>query len=48
MVLHEMGHFAGWTELDPALYPDALMALTLGTGHRRIQDLNAVFGGSGI
>ena len=33
VVLHEMGHFDGWTELDPATHPDALMALTLGTGH---------------
>ena len=43
VVLHEMGHFDGWTELDPATNPDALMALTLGTGQRRIQDIDAVF-----
>ena len=43
VVLHEMGHFDGWTELDPATHPDALMALTLGTGQRRIQDIDAVF-----
>ena len=43
VVLHEMGHFDGWTELDPASYPDALKALTLGTGQRRTQDIDAVF-----
>ena len=43
VVLHEMGHFDGWTELDPATHPDALMALTLGTGQRRTQDIDAVF-----
>ena len=43
VVLHEMGHFDGWTELDPMTHPDALMALTLGTGQRRIQDIDAVF-----
>ena len=43
VVLHEMGHFDGWTELDPATNPDALMALTLGTGQRRTQDIDAVF-----
>ena len=43
VVLHEMGHFEGWTELDPSIYPDALMALTLGTGQRRTQDIDAVF-----
>ena len=38
-----IGHFDGWTELDPTTNPDALMALTLGTGQRRIQDIDAVF-----
>src|SRR4029077_13022266 len=28
VVLHEMGHFAGWGELDPATHGDDLMALT--------------------
>ena len=42
-VLHEMGHFDGWTGLAPTTHPDALMALTLGTGQRRIQDIDAVF-----
>ena len=44
VVLHELGHFDGWTELDPLTSPDALMALTLGTGQRRTQDIDAVFG----
>jgi hypothetical protein len=43
VVLHELGHFTGWTELDPAANPDALMALTLGTGVRRTEALNTVF-----
>jgi len=43
VVLHEMGHFDGWTELDPTTHPDALMALTLGTGQHRTQDIDAVF-----
>jgi hypothetical protein len=43
VLLHELGHFEGWTELDPTLHPDALMALTLGTGTRRTQDLDQVF-----
>ena len=43
VVLHEMGHFDGWSELDPTTHPDALMALTLGTGQRRILDIDAVF-----
>ena len=37
VVLHEMGQVDDWTELDPPTNPDALMALTLGTGQRRIQ-----------
>ncbi len=45
VLLHEMGHFAGWTELDPALHPNALMALSLTAGTRRTQDIDAVFGG---
>lgn len=45
VLLHEMGHFAGWTELDPILHPDALMALTLAAGTRRTHDLDAVFEG---
>jgi hypothetical protein len=43
VVLHELGHFNGWTELDPASHPDDLMALTLATGVRRTQALDAVF-----
>ncbi|CAN5572204.1 hypothetical protein BH10PLA2_BH10PLA2_07850 [soil metagenome] len=43
VLLHELGHFAGGTELDPALHPDALMALTLPTGTRRTRDIDAVF-----
>jgi hypothetical protein len=42
VLLHEMGHFNGWTEFDPATNPDALMALTLGAGTRRTQALDAV------
>jgi hypothetical protein len=45
VLLHELGHFAGWTEVNPALHPDALMALTLGTGTRRTADLDTVFTG---
>jgi hypothetical protein len=44
VLLHEMGHFEGWTELDPTLHPDALMALTLGAGTRRTADIDVVFG----
>ena len=33
----------GTVPWDPTLYPDALMSLTLGTGQRRTQDLDAVF-----
>ena len=43
VLLHEMGHFKGWTELDPTLHPDALMDLTLGAGVRRTHDLDSVF-----
>lgn len=43
VVLHEMGHFNGWTELDPTVYRDALMALTLGANTRRMRDIDAVF-----
>jgi hypothetical protein len=43
VVLHEMGHFAGWGELDPATHPDDLMALTLGAGVRRVGALDQVF-----
>ena len=43
VILHEMGHFDGWTELDPQSHPGALMDLTLGTGMRRVQDLDKVF-----
>jgi hypothetical protein len=43
VVLHEMGHFEGWRELDPALHPTALMALSLTAGTRRTQDIDAVF-----
>ena len=43
VLLHEMGHFEGWTELDPTLHPDALMDLTLGAGVRRTNDLDSVF-----
>lgn len=45
VLLHEMGNFTGWTELDPTLNPDALMALTLRTGTRRADNIDAVFGG---
>ncbi len=43
VLLHELGHFNGWTELDPVAHPDDVMALTLGTGTRRIGALDAVF-----
>jgi hypothetical protein len=43
VILHELGHFDGWTELDPTLHPNDLMALTLATGERRDQALDAVF-----
>jgi hypothetical protein len=43
VLLHELGHFNGWTELDPVANPDDLMALTLGTGTRRLQALDSVF-----
>jgi hypothetical protein len=43
VLLHEMGHFNGWTELDPSVYADSLMALTLGADIRRTQDVDAVF-----
>jgi hypothetical protein len=45
VLLHEMGHFTGGTELDPVIQPDALMALTLATGTRRTWDIDAVFRG---
>jgi hypothetical protein len=34
-LLHEAGHLAGLGDLDPAIYPDALMAGTLPAGVRR-------------
>jgi hypothetical protein len=48
VVLHELGHFVGWTELDPNSNADALMALTLGTGVRRTENLDAVFASGGM
>jgi hypothetical protein len=45
VVLHEMGHFAGWTEVDPLAHPDDLMALTLPDGVRRTHALDAIFSG---
>ena len=41
VVLHEMGHFDGWTELDTSTHPNALIALTVGTGQCRTQDFAA-------
>jgi hypothetical protein len=36
VVLHELGHILGYADLNPALYPDALMCQTLGVGVRRL------------
>jgi hypothetical protein len=36
VVLHELGHKLGLSDLDPHLHPDALMSATLPTGTRRM------------
>ncbi|CAN5470697.1 hypothetical protein BH10PLA2_BH10PLA2_08480 [soil metagenome] len=43
VLLHELGHFNGWAELDPATHSDDIMTLTLGTSTRRIDALDLVF-----
>jgi hypothetical protein len=47
VILHEMGHFNGWTELDPSIHPNDLMAITLVAGARRTQALDSVFADRG-
>jgi hypothetical protein len=41
VVLHEMGHLAGWADVDGS--PGNLMAATLASGVRRTQALDALF-----
>jgi hypothetical protein len=43
VVLHEMGHLAGWRDLSTSSHPDNLMDDTLAAGVRRTAALDAVF-----
>lgn len=45
VVLHEMGHVAGFGDVDSQTHPNYLMDLTLPPGVRRIDALDAIFGG---
>jgi hypothetical protein len=42
-VLHEMGHLTGLGDVSPQAHPNNLMDLTLPTGVRRTDGLDAVF-----
>jgi uncharacterized delta-60 repeat protein len=43
VVLHEMGHVLGMSDLDPATNPGDLMDATLSVGQRRVDVLDALF-----
>jgi hypothetical protein len=45
VVLHEMGHVAGFGDVNSQTYPNYLMDLTLPPGVRRTDALDVVFGG---
>jgi Putative Ig domain/Matrixin len=42
VVMHEMGHILGLSDLDPSLYPNQLMTETLGVGIRRLPSTYSV------
>jgi hypothetical protein len=48
VVLHEMGHLVGRSDLDPSTNPDSLMTEILGVGQRRTEALDAVFTQPGL
>jgi hypothetical protein len=47
VVLHEMGHIAGWGDVNTVGHPNNLMDATLAPGVRRVAALDAVFAGRG-
>ncbi len=45
-VLHEMGHVAGYPDVSNQAQPNALMALSLPAGQRRVDAIDAIFSGA--
>ena len=48
VVLHEMGHVAGYSDVSTQSHPNNLMDLTLGVGVRRIADLDVFFANGSV